>query len=1202
MIKILSIFILLTFNSFFNANALLDISRLMGEKKIEFGIPDANQEYKEKLETENNKLNVEQTEFTVEERSIKEKLSNVQKELTKIDETLKTASDIEKEYLLKYIGLLNEKKQTLITQQEEWKNIISTLEQKIKNLKIIIDYKSRPPETILSSSYSWKEFQEASKKLYSKITQKDSLIEKKRILIKQKETKNKFLESNKSEKEKKQTELKELEDKIEEGIKNSSIIQERSLLKEEISLLNEKEIAYKLKIKSLIEDGLLKDSEISLLAIEVDKSAREIKEIEKNLIPTNEDVTLAQQELSIESQKSQIAKDSWEIRKAPIKKEIDLLKKNLDELIKAESYLKETSKEVDKILTETRIDKIKTEIDKRNNKLKIIEYEKDRLGLNVAAKKLQFEIIKAYYQSNLDKNMIKPWLSNFKNQKELLIVKTNELNRTINDEVNTQTETIRKIDQIKANIEEIKLKRESIFKGKQKQYEEAISNLNASLVNLSIIKDSKTFTIINDEKNTAEQIRNSYDFTIKQLEAKDVSENIWKRSPKAISFNDLQRSLEDSEKFLIKLFWDTPNYLNPYNIIKSIKALNVQNYIGLLIFILFFIGFLFTIKKTILYLKKKATNKLIQSKDNKHNIHIFTTINTFLEFSLNNFKLLFTWFFLYLHIIFDFKYIFSSIEFLVTPYLIAVFYITTIPIWIYLSGSLLTTAKELNAKLSYLFFTEKTQNKLMFLLTSILYSTAILMPLRQAYINYIALPSPFTNLMSAAYSLILVAIILFYFGKEDILTLVPPKGEFLIWLREKIEKHYYPVFIFFMGLLVLINPYIGYSNLAWYLAFALPSSLAIVYGLFIVHYYIRKWSSKFFLKEENEEIIDKFEQAKVYYGFFIILTFLALSFLMFFLIARIWQFDYTAADLFKNLSQDWVIPLAPGANLGIIEFLTLTSFILAGFVISSLLKKFVFNKLFDIFRTEPGSQNTMFRIAHYIIIALAIILGFATIQLKEFITIVGSFLAVGIGFALKDLAADYVAGLFILIERPIEIGNFIELENNTMGTVQKISARATTIRTARNFSIIVPNKDLVSKQIINWGHGRMSVGFELKILVDYGQDFEKIKNLLRETIQKHPAVLKVPGIAIRLEEFADNGVIFFTRSFVSSRKVRDQWDIASEVRFSIIQAFRENNITIAYPQMVIHKAHISKEVRGLNTMKGIDITFDDKPTVIEENN
>ena len=79
MIKILSIFVILTFNSFFNANALLDISKLTGNKKIEFCIPDKNQEYKEKLINATEKLNYEQTEFIIEERSIKEKLSNIQK-------------------------------------------------------------------------------------------------------------------------------------------------------------------------------------------------------------------------------------------------------------------------------------------------------------------------------------------------------------------------------------------------------------------------------------------------------------------------------------------------------------------------------------------------------------------------------------------------------------------------------------------------------------------------------------------------------------------------------------------------------------------------------------------------------------------------------------------------------------------------------------------------------------------------------------------------------------------------------------------------------------------------------------------------------------------------------------------------------------------------------------------------------------------
>ncbi|MBD3273164.1 mechanosensitive ion channel [Candidatus Dependentiae bacterium] len=1206
-----SLLYLILILNFCNLNALFDLSKIgsNNEKskktKITFTI-DTIEAYKEKLKAEIEDKEKFESKFLKEERLIKEKLNNIAEELSKIDEKLKTSTEDEREYLLKYISLLNEKKQVLSSELEAKKETLSTIKENIKVIKLIIGTKEKPVTEKLSSSYSWKEFQEIAKELSAKMTKKNNELRKKQTLEEQKDTKEKFLDSNEKLKDSKKEQLNELEEKIEQGKRDKENIAQRSLLKEEISLLEEKSEQYKSAIKNLEEKIKLNTDQAKLLELEFELQNKNLKEIEKNILPTPEDVNLAQQEWNIESQKVQMAKEDWDKRKAPLKENIEKLTKELDSLTKQKKAIKEEEvNKVKSLLIDSEIQKLETIIEEKNKRLKVIDSEKERLDLRVDAQKLQYQIIKAYYQSSIDKSMIPDWLQKLNNQKSLSEIQIKELQRKLDEEVSAQPETLRKIEEIKLKKEDLNLKKVSIFKGNNKAYYDVFTNLNDTLYYLNSIQglSLKNLTIISDQIKSVKQMINSYEFTIKQLEKKSVSENIWKRSPKAISFIDLSKSLEDAEMFFKKIFWDIPDYLSFSNFINFVKNLGWPDYLGLFIFIILFAIFLFGMKHLLLFLRKKINLKIEGS--SQHYIQIYTTIDALLGFALDNFKLLFSWFFVYLHVLFDFKYVFSSISFIVNPFMISTFYLISIPIWLYLSSTLLSTAKELNKKLSYLFFAEKTQSKFMFLLTAILYSTSILIPLRQAFLNYMDIPSVFPSLMLAAYSLILVVIVLLFFGKDDVLALLPPKGTFFIWIRKKIEKYYYPVFIFFMGLLILSNPYVGYSNLAWYLIFAVPGTVLIFYGLFFIHFYIRKYSVSFFLKEENDEIVDKFEQAKVYYGFFTIITFLVLSFFSFVLITRIWQFNYTPSDLWRDLSQDWVIKIGDGANLGIVEFLIFISFILAGFLISSLLKKFVFNKLFDIFRTEPGAQNTMFRIAHYIIIALSLILGFAAIQLKDFIFWVGGFLAVGIGFALKDLAADYVSGLFILIERPFEIGNFIQLDDKTIGSVQKISARATTIKTARNFSVIVPNKDLVSKQLVNWGHGRMSVGFELRILVDYGQDFEFIKEVLLKTVDAHEATLKVPSVVVRLESFEDNGVLFLVRCFISSRKIKELWQISSEVRFAMIKAFRENNITIAYPQVVVHTPVYSKEKRGLKALKGIQVKFDEdskENKQVKENN
>jgi small-conductance mechanosensitive channel len=300
-----------------------------------------------------------------------------------------------------------------------------------------------------------------------------------------------------------------------------------------------------------------------------------------------------------------------------------------------------------------------------------------------------------------------------------------------------------------------------------------------------------------------------------------------------------------------------------------------------------------------------------------------------------------------------------------------------------------------------------------------------------------------------------------------------------------------------------------------------------------------------------------------------------------------WRFDYNITSTWQALSETWVLPI-DDPKLGIVQILILIAFITSGFLISSLLHKFVFNKLFDIFRTEPGTQNTIFRITHYIIIAFTSTLGFVTIKLGGFIFVVGSALGIGLGLALKDLVADLVAGFLVLIERPLEIGNFVQLDENTMGTVHKISARATTIRTARNFAVIVPNRDIISKQITNWDHARRAVGFELNILVAYSSDTTLVQDLILQVLHNHPSILKVPTVTLRLESFEENGIQFFVRAFISSRKLRDQWTIASEIRLGIMDVFRKHNIVIPFPQRVVRFSNAKKNGQA----QGIEIKFD----------
>ena len=214
---------------------------------------------------------------------------------------------------------------------------------------------------------------------------------------------------------------------------------------------------------------------------------------------------------------------------------------------------------------------------------------------------------------------------------------------------------------------------------------------------------------------------------------------------------------------------------------------------------------------------------------------------------------------------------------LVSTYSVALFYLCSIPFFLYLSRQLMQEIKMMNQRMSFLFFTETLQEKFLLLLSSILYSSAILLPLRRAFLDYslsssMALP----NVVYGAWLLIVSVVFLFLFSKEDVLRIVPSSGTIGQWLRGLVERYYYPVFIFIMGLCILVNPYVGFSNFALYLAICAPISVAILYVLVTVHTYIRRYSMVIFIREdakEDDEGEDRFEYAKMYYGIFVLMSF-----------------------------------------------------------------------------------------------------------------------------------------------------------------------------------------------------------------------------------------------------------------------------------------------------------------------------------------
>lgn len=185
--------------------------------------------------------------------------------------------------------------------------------------------------------------------------------------------------------------------------------------------------------------------------------------------------------------------------------------------------------------------------------------------------------------------------------------------------------------------------------------------------------------------------------------------------------------------------------------------------------------------------------------------------------------------------------------------------------------------------------------------------------------------------------------------------------------------------------------------------------------------------------------------------------------------------------------------------------------------------------------------------------------------------------AVGIGFGLQNITNNFISGLIILFERPIKIGDRIEV-GNIKGDVINIAPRSTTVQTNDNISVIVPNSEFISNTVVNWSHNDRMVRFRYPVGVSYKEDPRMVKKLLLEVAEANNGVLKRPSPDVWFIEFGDSSLNFELAVWTSEYTDRPVV-LQSQLNYAISKKFRDNNIEIPYPQRDIHiRSEVAKEI------------------------
>ncbi len=237
--------------------------------------------------------------------------------------------------------------------------------------------------------------------------------------------------------------------------------------------------------------------------------------------------------------------------------------------------------------------------------------------------------------------------------------------------------------------------------------------------------------------------------------------------------------------------------------------------------------------------------------------------------------------------------------------------------------------------------------------------------------------------------------------------------------------------------------------------------------------------------------------------------------------------------------------------------------------LSKLLQKVLLGRLFRRLGISEAQKFALERFATYLVFFGGLFIGLQSLGVNlSSVLVFGGAVGVGVGLGLQNVVSNFVAGLILLIEQPIRIGDRIET-GHTLGDVLKIAARSTWVRTNDNAVIIVPNNDFINNSVTNWTANDPNVRISVPVGVGYSSNPEQVRVLLLKAAMEHTAVLKEPPPDVILTDYGDNSINLSLRVW-TAMQAHTPLLLKSELYFTLFKLFRENGIELPFPQRDLH--------------------------------
>jgi small-conductance mechanosensitive channel len=718
------------------------------------------------------------------------------------------------------------------------------------------------------------------------------------------------------------------------------------------------------------------------------------------------------------------------------------------------------------------------------------------------------------------------------------------------DQLSAQKKALDNIERYRQNLQQL---RDTLFKGRQKDYARCLDLLRQSEVFIKKQIDvlSKLTGAYSSVTSVTGNINRLIAFIKKELEAI----TIWHRPEYAITWKGVKSIPSDVAIFLS----DIRVYFARFSFTVFVKQL-FRSFRGALAFLIFIMKILLLMVLLLFFRRLIPLLNVGLMRVSSEYAGSLRFISLFVVLLLSFFRTYF-WSVL-LWILF---YAALSFHLIPDPYVYVFFYLASIPCLLYLAYCFNRFMVKFNVQHDYVFFAEDFQRRFILVFGTLTYATISIFFFREAFMLANYYHSELPTILLAVNFIIFQITLIFLITKEQILNLIPTWNNAWLWIRDQVDHYYYLLLLMIATIIIMSNPYVGFGRLVLYALFGLLYTGLLLFGLIWVHALFKRIASHVFFQSDDDRVRERFSNAKTWFGLLIIVAFLLFTVLGLVVGARIWGWHISFEDVTALINEP-IIGKGTASPITTVSLLQIIAFILAGALVSYGFNRFVLDKIFDLLLVDTGVQHTVTSIMQYLIIIIAVFIGFQSVGLGQLVSFLIGALALSLGWVLKDPISDFVAYFIILVQRPIKIGDYVRIDAENMGVVRKITARSVVLRRKNSTTIIVPNSVLTGNSVTNWNYARSFIAFDdIHIIIDYKEDPLKVKDLLREVVSEHPSILKNPQPVIRLDNFGEYGYEFMVRAFVSSVYTLEQWNVASDVRLGIVKKLRENNIDIALP-------------------------------------